>query len=127
MGWFTEAGDECVRTVVEQLALESIDISHMDNLTPAVIDIILQSRSAQTLKYSNIYDTPIFTSATVLRLVRGCPRLANVTWGQKRPPASPIDDGANVAEINALLKARGTEWGEVHDCFPQYGPSQRYG
>ena len=95
----------------------------MHHLSPAVIDIILQSRSAQTLKYADIYMTPVFTSENMLRFVRGCPRLANAYWNQK--VTSPIYDGPYVDRINALLMARGSEWGEMRDCFRQYGPMKR--
>ena len=42
-----------------------------------------------------------FTSSSILRLVRGCPKLCNVAWDYwKDPPWSAIRDGDNADELN---------------------------
>jgi len=106
--------------VSELLSLERLEITLMENLTPAAVDIILDSPTGQTLRYCNIYETPIITAATLLRLVRGCPLLNEVEWSWKER-LSPIEDGATIDAINELLRRRG---GKELDPFVDFGPSQ---
>ena len=79
----------------------------MDNLSPEVIDIILQSPSAQTLRHITIYYMhEVFNPPSMLRLVRGCPLLRRVEWDHDMQ-LSPIEDGPNIDAINELIRSRG--------------------
>ena len=80
LGFRCLADDACLQMIAELLSLERLEITLMENLTPAAIDIILDSPSGQTLRYFNDYETPIITAATLLRLVRGCPLLNELEW-----------------------------------------------
>ena len=85
----------------------------MDNLSPEVIDIILQSPSAQTLRHITIYYMhEVFNPPSVLRLVRGCPLLRRVEWDHDLQ-LSPFEDGPNIDAINELIMSRG---GREKDC-----------
>ena len=130
MGARTYADDACVQILVEGLALERIRLDSEEGvvcLSSAIIEIILQSRSAQTLTFLAAIDIPHFTSAAMLRLMRGCPRLSHLEWHGPRGMncMSPMEDGGNVDEIIALMKARGGGFAlyGAEDClFPHYGP-----
>merc|ERR1712167_257457 len=106
LGFNSLADDACLRMVSELLSLERLEITLMENLTPAAVDIILDSPTGQTLRYFNIYKCPIITPATLLRLVRGCPLLNELEWSWNERP-SPIEDGATIDAINELLRRRG--------------------
>jgi hypothetical protein len=120
LGFRCLADDACLQMIAESLSLERLEITLMQNLTPAAIDIIVDSPSGQTLRYFNDYETPIITAATLLRLVRGCPLLNELEWSWNERP-SPIEDGATIDAINELLRRRG---GKDLDPFVEYGPSQ---
>ena len=126
-----EPEDECLQVVCASFALECLYLHHGDELSPAIIDMILQGPSSETLKEMDLDYAPCFNSADVLCLVRGCPRLANLGWRNEeldrysdRLRLSPLVDGSNVDEINKLLEARGTTWGKL-EPFPKYGPAPR--
>ena len=122
LGFRCRADDACLRMVCE-LSLERLEITLMDNLTPAAVDIILDSPTGQTLRYFNAYETPIITPATLLRLVRGCPLLNDLHWCRgDSEPLSPIEDGPTIDAINELLKSRG---GKELDPFEAFGPYNR--
>ena len=121
IGFHTVAEDALVRILVEGLALETLTLYQSSNLSAAIIDIILQSRSSQTLRKLLVKPTCFTSPSTnVLRLVRGCPRLSELEWWQGR--LSPIDDGSNVDEIIGNLKARGGNLMWRGNIFPIYGP-----
>ena len=123
LGFRCRADDACLRIVCE-LSLERLEITLMDNLTPAAVDIIVDSPTAQTLRYFHDYETPIITSVTLLRLVRGCPLLNDVDWSWKER-LSPIEDGANIDAINELLRSRGGKEEDQFRPFVEFGPSTR--
>ena len=123
LGFRCRADDACLRIVCE-LSLERLEITLMDNLTPAAVDIIVDSPTAQTLRYFHDYETPIITSVTLLRLVRGCPLLNDVDWSWKER-LSPIEDGANIDAINELLRSRGGKEEDQYRPFVEFGPSTR--
>ena len=131
MGARTLADDACVQILVEGLALERMRLDSEEALcvclSSAIIEIILQSRSAQTLTFLAAIDIPHFTSAAMLRLMRGCPRLSHLEWHGPHGMncMSAMEDGGNVDEIIALMKARGGGFAlyGAEDClFPHYGP-----
>ena len=119
MGFGSRATDECLRILVESLALESIILSSCNDMSPSINQIIAESSSSLTLRSLDIFDCARwFTSTHMLWLVRGCPRLSTLSWD--RMNLSPIKDGSNVDEINALLKARGAKYDQI--TFQSYGP-----
>ena len=126
-----EPEDECLQVVCASFALECLYLHHGEELSPAIIDMILQGPSSETLNSYDMDFAPCFNSADVLHLVRGCPRLANLGWRNEeieryrhRLRLSPLVDGSNVDEMNKLLEARGTTWGKL-EPFPKYGPAPR--
>ena len=135
LGALSRDDDSCVAALCNNLALECLDLDGLDELTPAIIDIILQSKSATTLMFVSLYDVGVFTSSSILRLVRGCPKLCAVSvdyW--KEPSWSAIRDGDNADELNRLLESRcranpDPDWtfDEESDGFhlPEYGPETR--
>ena len=75
-----EPETECLRVVCASFALECLCLHHGEELSPAIIDMILQGPSSETLNSYDMDYAPCFNSADVLCLVRGCPRLANLGW-----------------------------------------------
>ena len=124
LGTECRADDECLRILCESLPLEHLTFSSMEFfLSPAVIDIILQSSSAQTLRGIRIfYMDEIFTPANLLRLVRGCPLLSEFE-GDGEELLSPIEHGKTVKAINKLLKRRGGKKNQYRP-FVDFGPTQ---
>ena len=122
--------DACVAAICENLALENLSIDRNDTLTPAVVDIILRSPTAQTLSEVAFFRSQALTSAGILRLVRGCPRLRELAWYVEglTPLAVAWPEGTqhgkNVDDLNALLKERGRGHAITFsvDPFKRFGP-----
>jgi len=112
--------DDELRIICDGLPLEHLELLYVVNLTDRAIDIILESPCAQNIRSIEVAGSQ-FSPACVLRLLRGCPKLANFDWEIYRDHPSPIEHGQNVDEINALLKSRG---GEPITVFPVYGPNR---
>ena len=112
--------DDELRIICDGLPLEHLELLYVVNLTDRAIDIILESPCAQNIRSIEVSGSQ-FSPACVLRLLRGCPKLANFDWEIYRDHPSPIEHGQNVDEINALLKSRG---GEPITVFPVYGPNR---
>ena len=106
--WFGQQStldDACIAALVENLSLETLSIDENHTLTSEAIEIILRSPTAQTLSYGQFYNVDAFTSANVLRLVRGCPKLVDLLWHLSG--LTGLADGQNVDDLLALLKERG--------------------
>ena len=88
----------------KNLSLETLSIDENHTLTSEAIEIILRSPTAQTLSYGQFYNVDAFTSANVLRLVRGCPKLIDLLWYLD---CDKHVDGQNVEDLLAILKDRG--------------------
>jgi len=112
--------DDELRIICDGLSLEHLELLYVVNLTDRAIDIILESPCAQNIRSIEVAGSH-FSPACVLRLLRGCPKLADFDWETYRDHPSPIEHGQNVDEINALLKSRG---GEPITVFPVYGPNR---
>ena len=112
--------DDELRIICDGLPLEHLELLYVVNLTDRAIDIILESPCAQNIRSIEVSGSQ-FSPACVLRLLRGCPKLADFDWEIYRDHPSPIEHGQNVDEINALLKSRG---GEPITVFPVYGPNR---
>ena len=85
----------------------------MDNLSEALIDIILQSRSAQTLRGVTFYDTLFVTLENMLRFARGCPLLVEAEWHAMDHDLDDTEHRSNIDAIDRLLKSRGGKGMEV--------------
>ena len=53
-----------------------------------------------------VFETPVLTSTNMLRLVRGCPLIVDVSWYQEDGDSSATEED-NCNAINRLLKSRG--------------------
>ena len=124
LGTDCRADDECLRILCESLSLEHLHLSNMEYLSPAIIDIILQSPCAQTLRSIEIYYMhDIFTPPNLLRLVRGCPLLSEFGFDDDSEELlSPIEHGETVDAINELFKSRGGKE-DQYLPFIGFGPS----
>ena len=96
--------DACIAALVENLSLETLSIDENHTLTSEAVEIILRSPTAQTLSYGQFFRVDAFTSANILRLVRGCPKLIDLLW---HLDCDRHVDGQNVEDLLALLKDRG--------------------
>ena len=111
----------------ENFALETIHVESNYVLTPRVVDIILGSKTAQILNDANFYGVDAFTSANILRLARGCPRLVDLCWHVDG--LTPLTDGAgqDVDDLIELLESRAAQssadaYYDVDDVFAKFGP-----
>ena len=99
----------CVRIVCDGLSLAHLDLSGLERLTPGVLDIIVESTSARTLRSVAVYaprsEVQVFTSAAVLRLVRGCPELSDLNFDSAGDDYywTPDEDGQNNDAIDKLI------------------------
>ena len=98
-------------------------------LTPRFVDIILASQSAQTLSDVTLCNIDALTSASMLRLVRGCPKLTDLCWYANG--LTPLADcnGQNVDDLEELLESRAEQSSETAyveiEVFDYYGPWKR--
>ena len=114
----------------ENLKLEALHIDDNNTLTNAVVDIILRSPTAATLSFVSFSCTPGVNSAGILRLARGCPRLAQMYWHVQGMTPLGYDSldgtlhGKNVDDLLALLKERSgqSDWHGYVDPFKTFGP-----
>ena len=121
LGFENMLDHEDLRIICHVLRLEYLELPWADNLTGRAIDIILESPCAQTLREVDVSYAPQFSSEDVLRLVRGCPRLADLEW--ETSEEHPLDhdvDGPNVDAIDAILTSRGGRTSGVRTYGPEY-------
>ena len=121
LGFENMLDHEDLRIICHVLRLEYLELPWADNLTGRAIDIILESPCAQTLREVDVSYAPQFSSEDVLRLVRGCPRLADLEW--ETSEEHPLDhdvDGPNVDAIDAILTSRGGRTSGVRAYGPEY-------
>ena len=119
--------DACIAAICENLALETLIIEYNSLLTPRVVDIILGSKTAQSLSDATFYSVGSLTSANMLRLARGCPQLVDLCWYLGGLTPLTDNNGQNVDELEELLEARAkqtkkTTYYEVDDVFALFGP-----
>ena len=132
---FCNIENESLKIICEGLRLEHLDLadkvreellmsSDIRLAGPLAVEAIVESQSAQTLRSLDIAHLP-FLPGDMLRLLRGCPKLATLDW--EAPEGyfddfsfSPIQDGPAVDALNALLKSRGRKWPIYF--FDHYGP-----
>ena len=80
-----------------------------------------------SLSDANFFRVEAFTSANILRLARGCPKLVDLCW--YLDGLTPLTDGAgqDVDDLTELLKSRaaerkGSSYYEVDEVFKDFGP-----
>ena len=94
---------------------------------------MLRTPTAETLSGAIFRNTSAFTSAAILRLVRGCPRLFDLNWRETDGLISPLGydsldgtlHGMNVDDLTALLKERCRGHADRSfyiDPFKKFGP-----
>ena len=102
------------------------DIHNSGGLTPRVVDIILGSKTAQTLSDGQFYGVDAFTSANMLRLARGCPKLVDLVWFLDGLTPLTDGNGQNVDDLTELLESRAKQSSEKTyfeiDVFEEFGP-----
>ena len=94
---------------------------------------MLRTPTAETLSGAIFRNNSAFKSAAILRLVRGCPRLADLNWRETDGLISPLGydsldgtlHGKNVEDLTELLKERcrgHADWTFSVDPFTRFGP-----
>ena len=125
--------DACVAAIFQNFTLENIQIENNHTLTRAAVDLMLRTPTAETLSGAIFRNNSAFTSAAILRLVRGCPRLADLNWRETDGLISPLGydsldgtlHGKNVEDLIELLKerCRGHAGRSFYiDPFKKFGP-----
>ena len=112
LGFRANFDDACVRIVCDGLSLAHLNLSGLEGLSPGALDIIVESTSARTLRSVHLYaprsEVQVFTSAAVLRLVRGCPELSDLNLDALGADYywTPDEDGQNMDEIDKVIESR---------------------
>ena len=110
----------------ENLALERLMLDDNSTLTAGILDIILASQTAQTLFDVSLCHVEAITSANLLRLARGCPKLTTVYWYAYNLTPLTDGNGQNVDDLTELLESRAKQSTEdTHieiEVFKEYGP-----
>lgn len=118
--------DACVAAICHHLALEQLMIEDNKILTAGVVDIILGSPLAQTISDMCFYHVDALTTANVLRLARGCPKLDELCWYADGLTPLSDNNGQNIDALTDLLESRGKQSSEEtcydFEVFADYGP-----
>ena len=132
LGWDSRANDACVRHICEQLRLESIQLDSGSACTAAIVDIIIASPCARTLREAEFNDISFMNLAKMFRLVRGCPNLSVLRWSRSKHVfrnlyqdlISPgyLDVALSFRDLLSLLRSRGgrLESYELRDLIKKY-------
>ena len=99
--------DSCIRMICERFSLEELHLWSMKSLTPAVVDMILSSPCARTLRAAHFgHHDHVFDLPALLRIANGCPLLSALDWDFEDTPYSESDYGV-IDSICAVQKSRG--------------------
>ena len=122
--------DECMGVICHRFPLEEFQIAMYigeseEELTSGAVPIILSSPCATSLRKVSINTLGTITSGDLLQLVRGCPNVIELHFGDGTTPERDSHgyptmtsffgvmpngrDGANIAVVRQLLKSRGGE------------------
>ena len=78
---------------------------------------------------SHFHCVDAFTSANILRLARGCPKLVDLVWFLDGLTPLTDGNGQNVDDLEELLESRAKQTTEDTyyeiDVFEEHGPDQR--
>ena len=114
-----DGNDEVVRMITSRFSLTELHLIAALDLSAAAADIIINSPCAQTLRKVDFHCVPVFGSAMLLHLARGCPNLKSIVWENDQPDPNPEDpddmygqvtperDLANIKSHVRLLACRG--------------------
>ncbi len=115
--------DAVLRT---QGRLVGLHISASAISVTALLDMCRASPLLTSLSDAHFYGVEAFTSANILRLARGCPKLVDLCW--HLDGLTPLTDGAgqDVDDLEELLESRAKQRNEDTyfeiDVFEEYGP-----
>ena len=110
--------NECMRVICERLSLENIWIDDdeqgrlTEGLTADVVDIMLESPCATSLREARLYGVYAFGTVELLRLVEGCPNMMDLCCSY-RPRFAAYRDASNLASLRRLLQSRGGKLGDA--------------
>ena len=115
--------NDCMRVICQRLSLEYIAIwddqgKFTECLTADVVDIMLESPCATSLREARLYGVYALGTVELLRLVEGCPNM--VKFGcSYRPRNAAYCDALNIASLRSLLQSRGGKlWDAKAAKFP---------
>ena len=123
--------DECTRIICNRWQLEEITLfivtisEPFECVTPAVVDIIVQSSSARSLRKLLVLSLEAgWGAAEMLGIVQGCPNLKEVMYlydPHDEKLSSGSDFGAHIVSARRLLKSRGGKLeGNFASKFPPF-------
>ena len=122
--------NECMRVICERLSLENIWIDDdeqgrlTEGLTADVVDIMLESPCATSLREARFYGVYAFGTVELLRLAEGCPNMMNLHCNY-RPRSAAYRDASDLASLRSLLKSRGGKLGHAVAAEFPYDPYDR--
>ena len=110
--------DECMGVICHRFPLEEFQIAMYigeseEELTSGAIPIIVSSPCATSLRKVSINTLASIRSGDLLQLVRGCPNVIELWFGDG---TTPERDGANIALVRQILKSRGGALKGVTQC-----------
>ena len=112
--WATDVDDECTRIICNRCQLEEIMLficripQSFLCVTPAVVDIIVQSSSARSLRKAQVVSMDAgWGAAELLGIVQGCPNLKQVGYYNHDELDSESACSASIVSARRLLKSRG--------------------
>ena len=115
--------NDCMRIICQRLSLEYIAIwddegKLTEGLTADVVDIMLESPCATSLREAYLYGVYAFGTVELLRLVEGCPNMMDLCCSY-RPRFAAYRDALNLASLRRLLQSRGGKlWDAKAAKFP---------
>ena len=126
--WATDVDDECTRIICNRCQLEEIMLficripQSFLCVTPAVVDIIVQSSSARSLRKAQVVSMDAgWGAAELLGIVQGCPNLKQVGYYNHDELSSESACSASIVSARRLLKIRGgTLEGSHASKFPPF-------
>ena len=122
--------NECMHVICERLSLETIWIDDdeqgklTEDLTADVVDIMLASPCATSLRDARLYGVYAFGTVELLRLAEGCPNMMNLHCNY-RPRSAAYRDASDLASLRSLLKSRGGKLGHAVAAEFPYDPYDR--
>lgn len=123
----SDIDDECTRIICNRCQLEEITLfieQSFSCVTPAVVDIIVKSSSARSLRKAQVVSMDAgWGAAELLGIVQGCPNLKEVMYiydPYDEKLSSGSDCGASIVSARRLLKSRGGTLSGSHasECPP---------
>ena len=89
-----------------------------------IVDIMLASPCATSLREARLYGVYAFGTVELLRLVEGCPNMMKLNCNY-RPRSAAYRDASDLASLRSLLKSRGGKLGHAVAAKEPYDPYDR--